>query len=88
MSVAEEAFLLLELLHLFLVGAFLDEGVDVEQVALSWNLKTGVLLPDTTITTWGEGPGRRVWPHSLGTSRCTDVHLLLVEGHPVRVAVG
>jgi hypothetical protein len=86
LPVAEESFLLLELLEVFLVGAALDEVVDVDEGALSRDVEAGVLLPDATITTWGKGAGRGVGPHSLGSGSC--VHLLLVEGHPVGVGVG
>jgi hypothetical protein len=85
LSVAEESFLLLELLEIVLVGATLDEVVDVEQVALGRDVEAGVLLPDATITTWREGARRRVGPHALRSG--PRVHLLLVEGHPVRVSV-
>jgi hypothetical protein len=85
LPVAEESFLLLELLEVVIVGAALDEVVDVEQVAFDRDVEAGVLLPDATVTTGGEGAGRRVGPHTLGSGPC--VHLLLVEGHPVRVCV-
>lgn len=85
LSVAEKSFLLLELLEIVLVGAALDQVVDVEQVALGRNVETGVLLPDASVTTGGEGARRGVGPHALGTR--SGVHLLLVESHPVRVRV-
>lgn len=85
LPVAEKAFLLLELLEIVLVGAALDEVVDVEQVPLGGDVEAGVLLPDATVTTRREGPRGRVGPHALGTR--SRVHLLLVEGHPVGVVV-
>lgn len=66
LSVAEESFLLLELLEVFLVGAALDEVVDVEQVAFGGDVEAGVLLPDATVTTRREGTRRSVGPHPLG----------------------
>jgi hypothetical protein len=85
LSVAEESFLLLELLEVVLVGAALDEVVDVEQVALGGDVEAGVLLADATVPAGREGARRRVGPHALGAG--PRVHLLLVEGHPVRVGV-
>ena len=78
--------MLLELLEVILVGARLDEVVDVEQVALGRDVEAGVLLPDATVAAGRKGAGRgRVGPHTLGSGAC--VHLLLVEGHPFRVGV-
>jgi hypothetical protein len=86
LSVAEESFLLLELLEVVLVGAALDEVVDVEEIALGGDVEAGVLLPDATVTAGREGARRRrVGPHTLGSGPC--VHLLLVESHPVGVRV-
>ena len=78
--------MLLELLEVFFVGAALDQGVDVVQVALGGDVKAGILLADATVTTGREGAGRGVWSHALGAR--AGVHLLLVEGHPVGVGVG
>lgn len=86
LPVAEESFLLLEFLEVFLVGAALDEVVDVDEGALGRDVEAGVLLPDAAVTTRGEGARRGVGPHSLGSGSC--VHLLLVKGHPVGVRVG
>jgi len=85
LSVPEEAFLLLEFLHLVLVVAGGNEVVDVEKVPLGGDVEAGVLLPDAAVTTRGEGPGRGVLSHALGAG--ARVHLLLVEGHPFRVGV-
>jgi hypothetical protein len=86
LSVAEESFLLLELLEVVLVGAALDEVVDVEEIALGGDVEAGVLLPDATVTAGREGARRRrVGPHTLGSGPC--IHLLLVESHPVGVRV-
>jgi hypothetical protein len=77
--------LLLQLLEVVLVGAALDQVVDVEQVALGRDVEAGVLLADATVPAGREGARRRVGPHALGSG--PRVHLLLVEGHPVRVGV-
>lgn len=86
LPVAKESFLLLQLLEVVLVGAALDEVVDVEEVALGGDVEAGVLLPDATVTARREGAWRRrVGPHALGAGSC--IHLLLVESHPVGVRV-
>jgi hypothetical protein len=85
LSVPEKSFLLLELFHLVLVGAVGDESVDIAQVPLGRDLETGVLLPDASISAGREGSVRGVRPHAFGSRSC--VHLLLVEGHPLRVGV-
>jgi len=77
---------LLEFLEVVFVGAALDEVVDVEQVAFGRDVEPGILLPDAAVSPGRVGAGRGVGPHPLGTGAC--VHLLLVEGHPVRVGVG
>jgi hypothetical protein len=86
LSVPEKSFLLLELLHFVFVGAVGDKSVDIAQVSLSRDLKSGVLLPNATVSAWRKGPMGRVGPHTLRTRSC--IHLLLVEGHPLRVGVG
>ena len=86
LSIPKESFLLLEFLHLVLILAVGNEGVDVAQVPLSRNLKPGILLPDAAIAAWRVRPMRGAGPHSLGTR--SSIHLLLVEGHPLGIRVG
>ena len=47
LSIAEETFLLLELLDLTIVRGLSDQGIDVKEVALGGNVETSVLLSDT-----------------------------------------
>lgn len=85
LSVSEEAFLLLKLLHFLFVGAAGDEVVDVEQVPFSRDVETGILLPDATVTARGERSRGRCSPHALRS--WPRIHLLLVECHPFGVGV-
>ena len=86
LPVPKESFLLLEFLELLLVGALLNEPVDVEEIPFGRDVEASILLPDATVPLRGEGARRRAGSHALGAR--AGIHLLLVEGHPLGVVVG